>query len=169
MIRPSLDPADALFVGGCVGAYVQRRLFKARVGRCLTDYQIGGGEFGVLSGSHFSPAPELTPVPEPCPVPEPYSFPRVPLFQNFQTFQKRPTLYLVFAAAGLCLSTMSPVSPEAVRVQALEFPEFPVSPEAVRVRAPEFLGFPVAPEAVRVPAPEFPESPISPEAVQGSH
>ncbi|CAL8370577.1 unnamed protein product [Boreogadus saida] len=42
MIRPSLDPADALFVGGCVGAYVQRCCFKARVGGCLTDYQSEG-------------------------------------------------------------------------------------------------------------------------------
>ncbi|CAL8395505.1 unnamed protein product [Boreogadus saida] len=77
----------------CVGAYVKRCRFKS----ChLTDYQSEGAEFGVPSGSHFSPAPELTPVPEPCPVPEPYSFPRVPLFQIFQTFQKGSALYLVF-------------------------------------------------------------------------
>ncbi|CAL8353224.1 unnamed protein product [Boreogadus saida] len=48
---------------------------------------------------------------------------------QLQTFQKGPTLYLVFAAAGLC---MSPVSPEAVRVPAPEFPESPISPEAVQ-------------------------------------
>ncbi|CAL8351448.1 unnamed protein product [Boreogadus saida] len=32
--------------------------------------------------------------------------------------------------------------------------KFPVSPEAVRVPAPEFPEFPVSPEADRVPAPE---------------
>ncbi|CAL8389021.1 unnamed protein product [Boreogadus saida] len=121
MIRPSLDPVDALFVGGCVGAYVQRGRFKARLGGCLTPgfhrTRYGnvtaaarlGRDFALLA---FPPGalrqrnaalraspPELTQVPEPCPVPEPYSFPRVPLFQIFQifqTFQKGSALYLAF-------------------------------------------------------------------------
>ncbi|CAL8340912.1 unnamed protein product [Boreogadus saida] len=48
----------------------------------------------VRYGSVCLSPPELTPAPEPCLVPEPYSFLRVPLFLNYQTFQKGPTLYL---------------------------------------------------------------------------
>ncbi|CAL8234464.1 unnamed protein product [Boreogadus saida] len=87
MIRPSLDPADALF------ALSWRLCWGVRAALSL---QGPGWRLPY-------PTPELAPVPEPCPVPEPYSFLRVPLFQIFQkrgpafeTFQKRPALYLAF-------------------------------------------------------------------------
>ncbi|CAL8261124.1 unnamed protein product [Boreogadus saida] len=87
MIRPSLDPADAPFVGGCVPPEL-----TPVPEPCPVPEPYSYPRLTLFQTFQKGPALYL-------------AFRRGPAFQTFQTFQKESALYLVFvfAAAGLCL------------------------------------------------------------------